>query len=195
MSSFLHKPNKAMYSTSRVKSSTTNINAKRTFSASAKDNYTSKFHNDSSYCSVDPNKLREYSDSQLLGEDEIDFDDDSLPWVTIEGEFYNLLLCNVKDVARDVLLAPISHLSDGAFDIVFSRKDPQTGAGSRKEFLQFFLSLEKGKHVDFEFTNYVKARAAEIKVDHGISMSDGEMMPLSTVRVTKLRQAVRFVRS
>lgn len=82
-------------------------------------------------CSEDVN-LSAFSESELLNEDEVDFDDDSLPWVTVEGEFFNLLLCNVKDVARDVLIAPIAHLSDGAIDIVFSRKNPQTNAGSRK---------------------------------------------------------------
>ncbi|EPY24941.1 diacylglycerol kinase [Angomonas deanei] len=138
--------------------------------------------------------LDQFTNAELLNEEEVDFDDESLPWVTIRGDFYNMIICNLRDVAQDMVMAPIAHLSDGAIDLVYSRVDPSTGEGGRKELVQFMTSLEKGKHVEYEFCHYVKARAVEIKVDEGISMSDGELMPMSTARITKIRQGSRLVR-
>lgn len=141
--------------------------------------------------------VAEATDAALLGEDTVDFDDESLPWVTIRGAIYNLLICNLRDVAQDMMMAPISHLADGAIDLVISRDPdyPNKGGGRRKEFIQFFGALEKGDHVNLWFADYVKATAVEVKVDGGISMADGEMMPLSTVRLTKLRAGNRLVRA
>ncbi|KPA86790.1 hypothetical protein ABB37_00856 [Leptomonas pyrrhocoris] len=139
--------------------------------------------------------LAPYTDAELLDEDSVDFADSHLPWVTIRGEFCIVLMCNVRDVAQDMLMAPLSHMSDGAIDVVYCRIDPCTGKGGRMEMLKFFMGLEAGKHVDLDFVNYVKARALEIKIDAGISMSDGELMPLSSVRMTKLRSSVQLVRS
>lgn len=133
--------------------------------------------------------------SQLLGEDDVDFDDENLPWVTIRGNFYNILICNEPDVAQDMIMAPVSHLGDGAIDIVYTRYNVQTGKGGRKEMLQFFNGLQTGAHAECNFCGYVKARAVEVKVDAGFAMSDGEMMPLSVARVTQYRQAVQMVRS
>ncbi|TPP51959.1 hypothetical protein CGC20_4880 [Leishmania donovani] len=139
--------------------------------------------------------LAPYTDQQLLDEDAVDFKDERLPWVTIRGDFCIALLCNVRDVAQDMLMAPLAHMSDGAIDVVYCRVDPTTGRGGRMEMLKFFMGLESGAHVNLDFVNYVKARALEIKVDAGISMSDGELMPLSSVRVTKMRGSVQLVRS
>ncbi|CAG9576368.1 putative sphingosine kinase A, B [Leishmania major strain Friedlin] len=139
--------------------------------------------------------LAPYTDQQLLDEDVVDFKDERLPWVTVRGDFCIALLCNVRDVAQDMLMAPLAHMSDGAIDIVYCRVDPITGRGGRMEMLKFVIGLESGSHVNLDFVNYVKARALEIKVDAGISMSDGELMPLSSVRVTKMRGSVQFVRS
>lgn len=138
--------------------------------------------------------LASHTDSELLGEDAVDFDNPDLPWVTIRGDFYNILLCNIRDVAQDMIMAPLSHLSDGCIDVVFCREDPSDLRGGRKELLKFFLALEEGKHIHYDFVNYVKARALEIKIDAGISMSDGELMPMSSVRMTKLRNSVQLVR-
>lgn len=139
--------------------------------------------------------LASHSDEQLLGVDVVDFDDASLPWVTIRGEFYSLMCCNMPDVAQDMIMAPASHLSDGAIDVVFARKTSASHQGTRRNFIRFFTSLESGKHVNYPFINYVKARAVEIKMDGGTCMADGEMMPLGTVRMTKIRHAFHFVRS
>lgn len=139
--------------------------------------------------------LAAYTDAELLDEDAVDFANNNLPWVTIRGEFCIALLCNVRDVAQDMLMAPLSHMSDGAIDVVYSRIDPCTGKGGRMEMLKFFMGLEAGRHVEQDFVNYVKARALDIKVDSGISMSDGELMPLSSVRMTKLRSSIQLVRN
>jgi hypothetical protein len=139
--------------------------------------------------------LAPYTDAELLDEDSVDFNDENLPWVTIRGEFCIVLMCNVRDVAQDMLMAPLSHMSDGAIDVVYCRIDPSTGRGGRMEMLRFFMGLESGKHVNLDFVNYVKARALEMKVDAGISMSDGELMPLSEVRMTKLRSSIQLVRN
>lgn len=139
--------------------------------------------------------LAPYTDAELLDEDSVDFADTSQSWVTIRGEFCVALLCNVRDVAQDMLMAPLSHMSDGAIDLVYCRVDPCTGRCGRMEMLKFFMGLEAGNHVNEDFVNYVKARALEIKVDAGISMSDGELMPMSAVRMTKLRSSVQLVRN
>ncbi|KAG5502120.1 hypothetical protein GH5_05067 [Leishmania sp. Ghana 2012 LV757] len=139
--------------------------------------------------------LAPYTDRELLDEDIVDFDDDQLPWVTIRGEFCMVLMCNVPNVAQDMLMAPLVHMSDGAIDVVYCRIDPGARRGGRMEMLKFFMGLASGSHVNLEFVNYVKARALDIKVDGGISMSDGELMPLSSVRVTKMRGSVQLVRS
>ncbi|KPI85986.1 putative sphingosine kinase A B [Leptomonas seymouri] len=139
--------------------------------------------------------LAPYTDAELLDEDSVDFSDPNMPWVTIRGEFCTALICNVRDIAQDMLMAPLSHLSDGAIDVVYCRIDPCTGKGGRIEMVKFFMALESGKHVDLDFVNYVKARAVEMKVDEGILMSDGELMPLSSVRITKLRSSIQVVRN
>lgn len=139
--------------------------------------------------------LAPFTDAELLDENTVDFEDASLPWVTIRGEFCIVLMCNVRDVAQDMLMAPLAHMSDGAIDVVYSRIDPTTGRGGRVEMLKFFMGLESGAHVNLDFVNYVKASALEIKIDAGISMSDGELMPLSSVRMTKMRKSVQMVRS
>ncbi|KAK7201189.1 sphingosine kinase A, B [Novymonas esmeraldas] len=139
--------------------------------------------------------LAPYTDHELLDEDVVNFDDEQQPWVTIRGEFCIALMCNVRDVAQDMLMAPLAHMSDGAIDVVYCRIDPTTGRGGRMEMLKFFMGLEAGTHVNLDFVNYVKARALEVKVDAGISMSDGELMPLSSVRMTKMRNSVQLVRS
>ncbi|CCW64118.1 unnamed protein product [Phytomonas sp. EM1] len=142
--------------------------------------------------------LMSCSDADLLREDQVDFDCESLPWVTVSGEFVAILLCNICDLARDIAMAPFSHLSDGAIDIVFYRSNPQNRSKShvtRTDIFHFFNSLGDGTHIRQPYTSYIKARAVEIKVDSGISMSDGEMMPLSSVRLTKIRDAIRIVRA
>ncbi|CBZ27891.1 conserved hypothetical protein [Leishmania mexicana MHOM/GT/2001/U1103] len=139
--------------------------------------------------------LAPYTDQQLLDEDIVDFNDERVPWVTIRGEFCVALMCNVRDVAQDVLMAPLAHMSDGSIDIVYCRVDPATDRRGRMEMLKFLMGLESGSHVNLDFVNYVRARALEIKVDAGIAMSDGELMPLSSVRVTKMRGSVQLVRS
>nr|CCM16359.1 hypothetical protein, conserved [Leishmania guyanensis] len=139
--------------------------------------------------------LAPYTDRELLHEEVVDFNDEHLPWVTIRGDFCFMLMCNLRDIAQDMLMAPLAHMSDGAIDVVYCRFDPTTGRRGRMEMLKFFMSLESGSHVNLEYVSYVKARALEIKVDAGISMSDGELMPLSSVRVTKMRGSVQLVRS
>ncbi|KAG5476374.1 hypothetical protein LSCM1_04076 [Leishmania martiniquensis] len=139
--------------------------------------------------------LASYTDRELLDEDVVDFDDEQLPWVTIRGEFCMALMCNVRNVAQDMVMAPLAHMSDGAIDVVYYRIDPRTRRGGRMEMVKLFMGLASGSHVNLEFVNYVKARALDIKVDGGISMSDGELMPLSSVRVTKMRKSVQLVRS
>lgn len=137
----------------------------------------------------------ELTDSYILQEHSVDFDDPDLPWVTIRGDFFSLLICGMPHIAQDITMAPLSHISDGGMDLVFAREDPETKKGGRKEFLQMFTSMEEGSHVNLWFANYVRARAVEVRVDAGISMSDGEMMPFSSVRLTKLRNGVRMVRA
>ncbi|GET89430.1 hypothetical protein, conserved [Leishmania tarentolae] len=139
--------------------------------------------------------LAPYTDQQLLDEDVVDFSDERLPWVTIRSEFCIALMCNVRDVAQDMRMAPLAHMSDGAIDIVYCRIDPNVARAGRIEMLKFFMGLESGAHVNLDFVNYVKARALEVKMDAGISMADGELMPLSSVRVTKMRGSVQLVRS
>ncbi|CCW70190.1 unnamed protein product [Phytomonas sp. Hart1] len=142
--------------------------------------------------------LMSCSDADLLQEDHVDFDCESLPWVTVSGEFVGILLCNMCDLARDIAMAPFSHLSDGAIDIVFFRSNPQNPSKSsitRTDVYHFFNGLKDGTHIKHPYTSYIKARAIEIKTDSGICMSDGEMMPLSSVRLTKIHGAVRVIRS
>ncbi|KEG07647.1 putative sphingosine kinase A, B [Trypanosoma grayi] len=121
-----------------------------------------------------------------------DFDDPNLPWVTLDGSHYNVFISNIRSVARDVVMAPRAHMSDGAIDIVFNKEgDFKYG---RMEFLKFFTKLESGNHVELPFVSYIKARALELEALEGNIMSDGEMMPFTKVRITPLRRAAEFVR-
>lgn len=131
------------------------------------------------------------SNSDFLDEASVDFDDEALPWETIEGEMYLVSVCGIKDISRDIMMAPLAHLSDGGIDVVLCTADVPCG---RKDFLQFFLALESGAHLSLPFVKYFRASALEISVEGGLIMADGEMMPMSRVRVTKLRRGVQYVR-
>lgn len=124
-------------------------------------------------------------------EDEVDFEDESLPWATVKDDIHMIIVCGMREVARDAHVAPRAHLRDGAIDLVMCRYQPGFG---RKEFLQILTSLEKGEHVILSFTNYVKVRALEVTVCKGLVMADGEMMPLSRVRMTQVRNGINVVR-
>ncbi|KAF5222298.1 Sphingosine kinase [Trypanosoma cruzi] len=121
-----------------------------------------------------------------------DFDDDSLPWVKLDGNHYAIFLSNIRDATKDIMMAPLAHMSDGAIDIVFSRE--KGGKKSRSDFLKFFTTMETGNHVKLPFVSYIKARAVELEAVEGFIMSDGEMMPFTKVRITPLRRAIEFVR-
>lgn len=131
------------------------------------------------------------NDSDLLEEAAVDFDDESLRWKVIEDEMYLVIICGIRNISRDVVMAPLAHICDGAMDIIFCRADPRYG---RKEFLQLFSAVEKGTHLSLPFVNCVRVKAVEIEVQNGLIMADGEMMPMSRVRVTKLRRGVQYVR-
>lgn len=131
------------------------------------------------------------SNSSFLDEASLDFDDETLPWKIIEGEMYLVSVCGIKDISRDIMMAPLAHLCDGGLDVVFCTADAQWG---RKDFIQFFLALESGTHLSLPFVKYIRASALEISVEGGLIMADGEMMPMSRVRVTKLRRGIQYVR-
>ncbi|EKF38728.1 sphingosine kinase A, B, putative [Trypanosoma cruzi marinkellei] len=128
----------------------------------------------------------------ILESGSVDFDDDSLPWVKLDGNHYAIFLSNIRDAAKDIMMAPLAHMSDGAIDIVFSRE--KDGKKSRSDFLKFFTTMETGNHVKLPFVSYIKARAVELEAVEGFIMSDGEMMPFTRVRITPLRRAIEFVR-
>ncbi|RNF26094.1 putative sphingosine kinase A, B [Trypanosoma conorhini] len=122
----------------------------------------------------------------------VDFEDDSLPWVALDGSHYAIFLSNIRDAAKDIMMAPLAHMSDGAIDVVFAReRDVKCG---RAQFLKFFSKMESGEHVHLPFVSYIKARAVELEAVEGFIMSDGEVMPFTKVRVTPLRRAAEFVR-
>ncbi|RNF06874.1 putative sphingosine kinase A, B [Trypanosoma rangeli] len=130
--------------------------------------------------------------SSMLQREVVDFDDNSLPWVTLDGSHYAIFLSNIRDAAKDIVMTPLAHMSDGAIDIVFAReKDSKCG---RLHFLKFFTDMESGKHVYLPFVSYVKARAVELEAVEGFIMSDGESMPFTKVRVIPMRRAAEFVR-
>ncbi|ESL11568.1 hypothetical protein TRSC58_00677 [Trypanosoma rangeli SC58] len=130
--------------------------------------------------------------SSVLRRDVVDFDDNSLPWVTLDGSHYAIFLGNIRDAAKDIMMAPLAHMSDGAIDIVFAReKGSKCG---RLHFLKFFTDMGSGKHVHLPFVSYVKARAVELEAGEGFIMSDGESMPFTKVRVVPIRRAAAFVR-
>lgn len=131
------------------------------------------------------------NDSDLLQENFVDFDDDTLPWKVIEDEMYLLIICGIKDISKDVIMAPLAHLCDGGMDIVFCKADPRYG---RKEFLQLFSAIEEGTQLSLPFVSCVRATAAEIEAQGGLIMADGEMMPMSRIRVTKMRRGIQYVR-
>lgn len=148
-----------------------------------------------------PPSLADYTDEQLLNmqnptwtssEEE---GQSGEQWTTLSGEFFSIMVCGLRDAAQDMVMAPAAHLSDGAVDLVFIKKDEKSSGGGRMEFFHFVTGLEHGTHVNRDSMCYVKARAVEVKVDDGISMADGEMMPLSSVRISKIRNAVQFVRT
>ncbi|ORC87618.1 putative sphingosine kinase A, B [Trypanosoma theileri] len=122
----------------------------------------------------------------------VNYDDVNLPWVSLDGNHCNIFISNIREVTKDVMIAPFAHMSDGAIDVVYSQeKNVKLG---RRQFLKFFLGLEKGKHVKLPYVSYVKAEAIELEALEGGLMSDGEVMPFTKVRITPLRRAAEFVR-
>lgn len=121
---------------------------------------------------------------------DIDFDDLSLPWKTIEEDVQLLMACGVRHIAQDIIMAPLAHVGDGAIDIVYALGGKKYG---RMAFLDVISSLEKGEHLKKPSVCYLKAAAVEIETDSGFIMADGEMMPMSRIRMTKIRKGVQFV--
>lgn len=118
-------------------------------------------------------------------------------WVSLkEDRFALLMLNNLVDAARDMAMAPLAHVGDGAIDIVYNGKRPEDDDGiSRTDFIKVFMGLESGAHIKEPGIRYIKAREVEVLPEDGLVMADGELLPTSGVRVRVEPAAVRVVRS
>ncbi|KAG8344709.1 putative sphingosine kinase A, B [Trypanosoma vivax] len=135
-------------------------------------------------------EVQEQENEEMEAVRDIDFDNEDLPWVTLEGKFAVVFISNTRHATKDVLMTPFAHMGDGSLDIVFIFEKKKS---SRRDFVRFFLGLETGKHVHLPFVSYVKARAVELEGFDGNIMIDGEMLPSRKVRILPRRCDYQFV--
>ena len=70
--------------------------------------------------------------------------DQPLPndWLTIDGEFVNLILTALSHIGTDMHCAPGTSISDGMLNLQYIKRGPKT-----RKLLKVLTSLETGEHV------------------------------------------------
>ncbi|RHW71527.1 sphingosine kinase A [Trypanosoma brucei equiperdum] len=125
-------------------------------------------------------------------EQSVDFEDDSLSWVTVEGKFLSIFISNIPNASKDAIMTPYAHLNDNSIDVAFVvEKSRKVG---RSDFVNIFTRVEKGDHVKLPFVSYVKARAIELEAIEGDIMIDGEVLPVNRVRIEPQSRTYEIVR-
>eukprot|EP00298_Acanthocystis_sp_HF-20_P016856 c21608_g2_i1.p1 GENE.c21608_g2_i1~~c21608_g2_i1.p1 ORF type:complete len:294 (-),score=90.01 c21608_g2_i1:79-960(-) len=113
-------------------------------------------------------------------------------WVTIEGKFLLLVICNVSFLSSDCLMAPSAVLNDGYLDFVYIVNDTP----SRAKLLDLMSQLREGTHIsNFPFVKCEKIRAYYIEPLEKDSemVVDGEIAPFGVVQGEQF-QAVATVK-
>eukprot|EP01113_Clastostelium_recurvatum_P046939 TRINITY_DN8298_c0_g1_i2.p1 TRINITY_DN8298_c0_g1~~TRINITY_DN8298_c0_g1_i2.p1 ORF type:complete len:593 (-),score=67.33 TRINITY_DN8298_c0_g1_i2:36-1592(-) len=112
-------------------------------------------------------------------------------WTVLEGDFVLFVATNVTLISSDFMASPYAHLSDGAYDVMIIRDQPNL---SRMKLLSMFMDTESGKFVHNPLVEFHKVRALALqpgplvdghklkdRTEGGAMAIDGERMPYSPV--------------
>lgn len=122
-----------------------------------------------------------------LGEP-ISVDPATSKWRRIDGPFAYVLITSKSALSQDVICTPQSTLADGYLTLQFIR----TRGSSRANLAKAFISLEDGKHFDYDFVEWIPVRAFRIVPTEtsGNLMVDGEKVPYGKSIRTEGRRTI-----
>eukprot|EP00743_Colponemidia_sp_Colp-15_P003113 GILK01003364.1.p1 GENE.GILK01003364.1~~GILK01003364.1.p1 ORF type:complete len:507 (-),score=59.97 GILK01003364.1:194-1618(-) len=101
-------------------------------------------------------------------------------WLTVDGPFVYVWICNVPWLSLDAHAAPRAHFCDGAADMVVIR-----GPIGRCKLAKLMIALETGEHIDDDKSVlYLKAKAWRLEPASSIGhlALDGEDAPVTAVQ-------------
>eukprot|EP00298_Acanthocystis_sp_HF-20_P010337 c18803_g1_i1.p1 GENE.c18803_g1_i1~~c18803_g1_i1.p1 ORF type:complete len:372 (+),score=135.82 c18803_g1_i1:334-1449(+) len=119
--------------------------------------------------------------------------DENKGWKVIEGDFLLLVICNVRYLSADCLMAPSVRLDDGQLEFVYIVNETP----SKTKLLEVMSKLKDGTHLSStsstsSFLKSVKIRAFYIEplTKSSTMVVDGEPIPFGPVQAEQFRSVV-----
>lgn len=113
----------------------------------------------------------------------IPMDSSESKWRRIDGPFAHVLVTSKAAISKDSISTPQSTLADGYLTLQFIRSAGLT----RVNLAKAFLGLSDGKHMNYDFVEWMRVRAFRIVPveKNGNMMVDGEKVPYGKTRKSK----------